>query len=58
MSGAERTVSSVIGPTTGGAMMQPREQHPLKVLQIDPLAFLQLGPLGLTLLRQRATIAA
>jgi hypothetical protein len=36
-----RTVSSVIGPTAGGAMMQRREQYPLKELQVDPLSILQ-----------------
>ena len=58
MSGAERIVGSVTGLTAEGAAMQFVPMDPLRVLQFAPVNILQLGPLGLTLLRWRATITA
>jgi hypothetical protein len=56
----ERIVGPVIVAQGWRAIASPRRQrvNPLRILQVDPVVDLQLGPLGLTLLRQRATIAA
>ena len=58
MSGAERIVGSVTSLTADGAANAIVRMTPLRVLQCDPVADLQLGPLGLTLLQERATITA
>ncbi len=58
MSGAERIVGSVTGLTAEGAANAIVRMTPLRVLHFAPVNILQLGPLGLTLLRWRATITA